>query len=108
MVGKNDLWLELQNCAGGLLHFHGIGRVHADKSDVDVFQFPHFRDVFGVPRDVNPHFIEIYHITITAPLVVKPGSVGRQIIHGDGFDGDCSVIGGAAVCKNIDFLLKSL
>jgi len=48
VVGINNLWLKVSYRRGRLLNAHGVGQVHANKCDIDIFQLSHFADVFRI------------------------------------------------------------
>ena len=58
MIRADDLRFEFAHGTGCLLDGHGERKIHAHKGGVDVFQMPHFRDVFGVAADVNAPLID--------------------------------------------------
>jgi hypothetical protein len=103
VVGVNDFWFEFLNSTGGLIDCHGVRKVHADESDVDVFEGAHFGDVLGVAADVDALAAEIENVTIATALGVKLEPFLGEIVHGNGFDIHTSNFLGFAVFEDGGF-----
>ena len=101
MVRINNFWVECLHRFGSLLRRHGVRQVHRNESDIDVLQRTHFRDIFGIARNIDAEPTPGHDVTVAAALIVKQlasGGSALEVVHGHSFDVPCPYGAGIRHC----------
>ena len=73
MVRIEDFWPEGEIGIGNHLRRHGVGKVHGQEGNGDVFQLFYLGDVLCVPGNVDPGVAKGEDVTVVLPFAGRAG-----------------------------------
>lgn len=79
MIGIENFGFEYFGCISDHFWSHGLGQVHGQKSDIDIFELFHLKRVFSIAGNINSLIIKSDDISVSMSFGMKGDSLASHV-----------------------------